>query len=128
MPLVQGELETVPVPSESGRGQKIVRCARCHVALRSRYPGGGEIAFVRAGTLTSPSLAPPGLRIHGALKQPWLALPPDARAVDAFYDPRVEWPTEAPQRYRVAEQSGRSNPPFPARPMATPGAADARTG
>jgi hypothetical protein len=105
--LLQGEVETVPVPSESGRGQKIVRCAHCHVALWSHYPGGGdEIAFVRVGTFDEPALAPPDIHIYVASKQPWLALPPGARAFDAFYDPRVEWPVESLQRYRAAKQPG----------------------
>jgi hypothetical protein len=67
VPLLLGEAETVPVPSESGRRQKIVRCTQCRVALWSHYPGGGdEIAFVRMGTLDEPDVAPSDIHIHVA--------------------------------------------------------------
>jgi hypothetical protein len=45
--LLQGEVETVAVPSESGRGQKIVRCVHCRVALWSHYPGGAAASSRR---------------------------------------------------------------------------------
>ena len=102
--LLQGEVEVVPVPSESGKGQRIARCPQCRVALWSHYPGGGdEIAFVRVGTLDRPDLAPPDLHIYTASKQPWLTLPDGARAFAEFYDPRVEWPAESLQRWGAAK-------------------------
>jgi len=86
--LLQGEVEVVSVPSESGKGQRIVRCPQCRIALWSHYPGGGdEIAFVRVGALDHPDLAPPDLHIYTASKQPWLELPHGARAFAEFYDP-----------------------------------------
>ena len=52
---VTGETVMVDTPSQSGKGQKIVRCPACHVALWSHYPQAGQIlAFVRAGTLDDP--------------------------------------------------------------------------
>ena len=102
--LLQGEVDVVPVPSESGKGQRIVRCPHCRVALWSHYPGGGEaIAFVRVGTLDAPDLAPPDLHIYTASKQPWLALPANARAFAEFYDPKTEWSAESLQRFRAAK-------------------------
>ncbi|HEY0821792.1 MAG TPA: GFA family protein, partial [Rhizobacter sp.] len=35
--LTTGEPETVLTPSESGKGQKIVRCPRCRIAVWSHY-------------------------------------------------------------------------------------------
>lgn len=102
--VLQGEVEVVPVPSESGKGQRIVRCPQCRVALWSHYPGGGdEIAFVRVGTLDNPDLAPPDLHIYTASKQAWLTLPANARVFTEFYDPKVEWPADALQRFRAAK-------------------------
>lgn len=102
--VLQGAPEEVAVPSESGKGQRIVRCPHCRVALWSHYPGGGEaIAFVRVGTLDTPDALPPDIHIYTASKQPWLMLPADARAFAEFYDPRVEWSAETLQRYRAAK-------------------------
>ncbi|GAB3387443.1 GFA family protein [Lysobacter fragariae] len=103
--LLQGEVETVHTPSESGKGQQIVRCAQCHVAVWSHYPGGGpEIAFVRVGTLDNPDVAPPDVHIYTASKQPWVVLPEGAAVFAEFYDPRAQWPAESMQRYRAAKQ------------------------
>ncbi|GAB3345672.1 GFA family protein [Lysobacter tyrosinilyticus] len=106
--LLLGEVEVVPVPSESGKGQRIVRCPQCRVALWSHYPGGGEeIAFVRVGTLDHPELAPPDVHIYTASKQSWLTLPAGARAFAEFYDPRVEWPAKSLQRWGAAKTAAR---------------------
>src|ERR1700743_198519 len=49
---VTGAWESVPTPSQSGKGQTIIRCPRCKVALWSHYPDSGPgIAFVRVGTM-----------------------------------------------------------------------------
>ena len=46
--LLQGELDVVNTPSNSGKGQKIVRCARCRIAVWSHYAGAGDaVSFVR---------------------------------------------------------------------------------
>ena len=48
--LLQGQPETVETPSNSGKGQKIVRCPDCRVDLWSHYAGAGEtMCFVRVG-------------------------------------------------------------------------------
>jgi hypothetical protein len=102
--VLQGSPEEVPVPSESGRGQRIVRCPDCRIALWSHYPGGGDaIAFVRVGTLDDPTRHPPDVHIHTASRQPWVVLPDGAAAFEAFYDPAEVWPQEARERYRAAK-------------------------
>ena len=85
--LLQGEPIMVNTPSESGKGQQIARCAQCHVALWSHYPGGGKaVAFVRVGTLKEPWRLPPDVHIYTSTRQPWVTLPPDVPAVQEFYD------------------------------------------
>src|SRR4030088_3171698 len=45
-----GVIERVDTPSNSGKGQKIIRCAVCRVSLWSHYAGAGDaISFVRVG-------------------------------------------------------------------------------
>jgi hypothetical protein len=89
MPMVEvteGSPETILTPSASGRGQQIVRCPACKVALWSHYDGMGEsAAFVRVGTLENPDACPPQVHIFTRSKQPWFSLPMDAPAFEIFY-------------------------------------------
>ncbi|MGF1608657.1 MAG: GFA family protein, partial [Kiloniellales bacterium] len=81
--LLQGELEVVNTPSNSGKGQKIVRCRTCRIAVWSHYAGAGDaIKFVRVGTLDEPDLLPPDIHIFTASKLPWVILPPGVPAVE----------------------------------------------
>jgi hypothetical protein len=96
---VDGQPETTDTPSASGRGQKIVRCPNCHVALWSHYAGAGtKIAFVRVGTLDEPDRLPPDIHIFTASKQPWVVLPPGAAAVEEYYPASKHWPGESLER------------------------------
>ena len=62
--LLQGEPEVVNTPSNSGKGQKIVRCSDCRIALWSNYAGAGDaVRFVRVGTLDDPDRLPPDIHI-----------------------------------------------------------------
>jgi len=93
---LQGALEVVDTPSNSGLGQKIVRCATCRVAVWSHYAGAGEaVAFVRVGTLDEPDRMPPDIHIHTSSKQPWVQLSPRTPAVEEYYDMNEHWPVES---------------------------------
>lgn len=84
--LLAGSPVVVETPSESGKGQQIVRCPTCKVALWSHYGGMGErAAFVRVGTLEEPDACPPQVHIFTRSKQPWFALPDPGIAFEAFY-------------------------------------------
>jgi hypothetical protein len=88
-PLVEvtaGQPETIPTPSASGKGQQVVRCPTCEVALWSHYGGMGEkAAFVRVGTLEEPDVCPPQVHIFTRSKQPWFELRADGSAFEIFY-------------------------------------------
>src|SRR5213076_1961388 len=97
--LLQGEIEIVDTPSNSGKGQKISRCPRCRIAVWSNYAGGGNaIRFVRVGTLDAPDLLPPDVHIFTASKQPWVVLPPDTPAAAEYYKASELWPKESLER------------------------------
>ena len=100
--VLKGAPARVPTPSESGGGQVFVRCPDCKVALWSYYSGIGEkVSFIRAGTLDEPARVPPDIHIFTRSKQPWVALPPETPAYEAYYKWKEEWPP-ASQARRLA--------------------------
>ena len=104
--LISGDPEAIQTPSESGKGQIIVRCPDCRVAVWSHYSGGGPgIASIRVGTLDNPEKCPPDVHIYTASKQPWLQLPAGVRAVPEYYDRRTVWPAASVERYRRARRA-----------------------
>jgi hypothetical protein len=97
--LAKGDVEVVLTPSNSGKGQKITRCAHCRIALWSSYAGSGDaVRFVRVGTLDDPDRLPPDVHIFTESKQPWVVLPPGALAFDTYYDRTRHWPQPALER------------------------------
>ena len=97
--LIAGAPEVVDTPSASGRGQKISRCPQCRVALWSNYSGAGDaVRFVRVGTLDAGHGIGPDIHIFTTTKQPWVVIPPDAKAVPEFYKPAEMWPKESLER------------------------------
>lgn len=98
---LRGETIAIVTPSNSGRGQKIVRCPDCHVALWSHYAGAGDaLKFVRVGTLDDPDRLPPDIHIFTASRQPWFVLPANVPAVPEYYDSRQYWPAASLERRR----------------------------
>lgn len=84
--LVSGAPERIDTPSDSGKGQAVLRCPVCKVALWSHYAGvGAKADFIRVGALDDPDAFPPNVHIFTASKQPWVALPTDAEAFAAYY-------------------------------------------
>lgn len=106
--LLQGVVDVVATPSNSGKGQKIARCPRCRIAVWSNYAGGGDaVRFVRVGTLDEPGRLPPDIHIFTASKQPWLVLPPGTPAVAEYYEAADHWPKASLER-RAALLAGMS--------------------
>ena len=106
--LFKGPPETVDTPSNSGKGQKIIRCPSCRVALWSHYAGAGDLlSFIRVGTLDNPDALPPDIHIFTASKQPWVILPPDKPAFEEYYQ-RSEQMSEASLQ-RLSELTAGNN-------------------
>jgi hypothetical protein len=94
--LLAGAPDLVDTPSASGKGQKILRCPTCRIALWSHYAGAGAaVSFVRVGTLDRPDLLPPDIHIFTSSKQPWVVLPPGTPAVPEYYDRNQYWPAQS---------------------------------
>lgn len=97
--LLQGEVEIIDTPSNSGKGQRIARCPKCRIALWSNYSGAGEtVRFVRVGTLDDPDRFPPDIHIYTESKQPWVAIPAGMPAVPQYYKASEHWPRESLER------------------------------
>lgn len=101
--VMSGSPVAVETPSNSGRGQTILRCPDCQVALWSHYAGGGTtFAFVRVGTLENPATCPPDIHIFTSIRLPWVILPDTVPAVAEYYDRKVQWPDWALARRATA--------------------------
>lgn len=97
--LLQGDVVLVDTPSQSGKGQMIARCPKCHIALWSHYAQASKaICFLRVGTLDNPDAMPPDIHIFVASKQPWVSLPADVPAVPGYYKMSEHWPEESIER------------------------------
>lgn len=100
--LLAGTPELVHTPSESGYGQQIARCPACRIALWSHYAGAGPlVSFVRVGTLDDPDALPPDIHIFTRSRQPWVPIPPGARAVPEYYEREACWPAASLERRRA---------------------------
>jgi len=101
--LLAGEPLAVMTPSASGKGQNILRCPTCHVAVWSHYNGAGDkLAFVRVGTLDDATLLEPDIHIFTSTKQPWVTLPEGKPAVPEYYSAKEILPAENLARSKAA--------------------------
>ena len=97
--LLSGTPEMVKTPSNSGKGQKIMRCPKCRVALWSHYSGAGlKAAFVRVGTLDDPNRCPPDVHIFTSTKQKWVRLCDDVPVMKGYYSREKLWPADSLKR------------------------------
>ena len=79
-----------------------MRCPRCQVAVWSHYAGAGDkLSFVRVGTLDEPDRFPPDIHIYTESKQPWVVIPPGARAFSQYYSRRDVWSEASLARRRA---------------------------
>ncbi len=104
--LLKGEPERVAIPSQSGKGQSVLRCPDCLIALWSHYAGAGEnFSMVRIGTLNDPDILTPDAHIYTESKQPWVVIPDGVPVFEQFYKPGELWPAESLERFMSAKDS-----------------------
>jgi hypothetical protein len=97
--VLQGEVEVVNTPSNSGKGQNISRCPKCRIAVWSNYAGSGDaIRVVRVGSLDDPNCFPPDIHIYTTSKQPWVIIPHHIPSVAEYYRRSETWPKESLER------------------------------
>ena len=100
--LLSGAPTPTTMPTESGRPHIVFRCADCGTAVWSEYGGLTRLRFVRVGTLDDPTALPPDVHIYTHSKLPWIALPADVPAFEAYYSAREVWPAESLDRRKAA--------------------------
>ena len=89
------------LPTPSGKGQVITRCANCGTAVFSNYQVRmGKLRYIRVGTLDDPSQCPPDVQIFTSSKQPWVPLNPDIPIFENFYKFDKVWPAASLARWR----------------------------
>jgi hypothetical protein len=80
----------------SGKHHEVFFCDRCGAYLWSKYyVSPGDTLLVRVGTLDHPEAIQPDVHIFTRSKLPWLNLPKDVPAFDAFYDIRAVWSVQS---------------------------------
>jgi hypothetical protein len=94
----KGEPQPISVPTDSGKPHRIFRCPRCQTALWSEYGGLEKLRFVRVGTLDEPSAVSPDVHIYVRSKLPWITLPANVPAFEAYYKAKELWPADALER------------------------------
>jgi hypothetical protein len=99
--LLQGKTAGIGVPTDSGLPHVIHRCAACSTAIWSIYGGREILRFLRVGTLDEPTEFAPDVHIYTRSKLPWVGLPTGAKAFEAYYDSKKEWPPESLERRRA---------------------------
>lgn len=94
-----GDLLRVPIPSESGAGQTIVRCPRCLSAVWSEYAFGPAVRFVKSGTLDRAWLVEPDLHIYVRSKRPFVEIGDGKPQFQEYYDRKQVWRPEGLERW-----------------------------
>ena len=116
--LLEGEVEAIHIPTNSGKGQVVFRCPKCRIALWSNYGGAGDaIRFVRVATLDEPDRVPPDIHIYTKSKLPWVVLPPNVPAVPEYYRASERWPAESLQRRAALKARSQNRHGSPASPF-----------
>lgn len=101
--ITKGSVLEIQNPSNSGKGQTIVRCRSCCTALWSYYGGAGDkVAFVRVGTLQNAANFSPDIHIFTSTKHQWLQLSDEIPVVEEYYRRSSYWPEESVLRYKKA--------------------------
>jgi hypothetical protein len=105
--VLRGRPEPHHIPSESGKGQDLMRCPECACVLWSHYGTGvaDRVAFVRVPTLEDPDLAPPNIHIFTDSKQAWVDLSAAAvPVVPQYYRRSDHWPADSIARFNALRE------------------------
>jgi hypothetical protein len=98
---VTGSAKSFKLHGGSGKPHEVFFCERCGTYLWSKYYASpGDTVLLRIGTLDHPETVKPDVHIFTRSKLPWLDLPKDVPAFDAFYELKQVWSAESLERLR----------------------------
>ncbi|WP_245422071.1 GFA family protein [Alsobacter soli] len=104
-----GDIEVTSMPSPSGRGHEIHRCASCLTAVWSDYGRRPFLRFLRVSTLDDAHSIVPDVHIFTRSKVPWVALPNGVPVFDVYYDVERLWrPESLARRAAMLVEAGAS--------------------
>ncbi|MFT5113002.1 MAG: hypothetical protein ACI8P9_002330 [Parasphingorhabdus sp.] len=90
-----GQPQRIEVATTSGKGQSILRCQKCQIAVSGHYGGlGDKVSFIRVGSLDQPNQVQPDIHIYTNAKQSWVTLPENVPATAGFYKFADIWPED----------------------------------
>jgi len=95
------------LPSASGKGQRVMACPSCGVALWGHYHGAGlAFAYVKMGTLAATAGVVPDVHVYTSTKQDWVVIPEGMPAFDSFYRPSEIWRPDSYARFKAERARG----------------------
>lgn len=94
--------QAMDIPTPSGKGQRLLRCAKCGVVAWSHYATAGDaLGFIRVGTLDEAHRFPPNIHFFTDSKQPWVTLAEGVPAVGGNYKVHEYFPQPSLQRWQA---------------------------
>jgi hypothetical protein len=113
-----GDIDVIAMPSPSGSGHDIHRCAACRVAVWSDYGRRPFLRFLRVSTLKDAHAIAPDVHIFTRSKVPWVTLPRDVPAFDVYYDIERQWrPDSLARRAAMLAAAKQEQPASPVQPV-----------
>jgi hypothetical protein len=105
--LLQGDLESRTAPGiKTDSPSESWFCQSCGTCLWAWYHASpANSRFVRAGTLDEPAAFSPDVHIFTSTKQPWVLIPENVPAFEAFYDLKSTWSDASRKRLRALMSS-----------------------
>jgi hypothetical protein len=96
---ITGSAKSFKLHGGTGMPHEVFFCDRCGTYLWSKYYAApGDTVLLRVGTLDRPETVKPDVHIFTRSKLPWVDLPKDVPAFDAFYELKQVWSAESLER------------------------------
>jgi hypothetical protein len=100
--VIDGEISSsVELKGGSGAPCKVYYCAKCGTYIYTDYSSAVGRLNVRTKTLNNAIEFSPQAHIFTKDKDPWLDLKDNVICFEKMYDPKITWPKESLERYKM---------------------------